>query len=595
MRKIFILMIALTGTISLLRANDSTVVNGCQADFGYSYNNMEIMCLLPCSPIQFTDYSWGIAEAVHWSWDFGDGNYSDEQNPLHVYTFPFNQDGSTGPSEITVCLKVMFADSCMSEICQTVPLTPEPEKCYVYFWPYRSDSLVYFAGTDIIMYAFEVQYPEKTISFHWDFGDGEVSDEPHPVHGYSIMGGLYTVCLTISTEESCTQTYCTDLYVGGEDTVITPDCQAGFTYSVLESYPLQYAFTDISSGDPFEWFWDFGDGSYSTEANPVHVFKEKPWYTAEKRPDNSDPSGGIIYDSIPPEDYFVPVPPEFAYMVCLTVQTLSGCSSTYCEYVAAPYDTIPVTDPCNYRIRLNTSSILGVSCSGTATANLYDPVYGVDVPSSVYWSTGTYGGYVSGLCANMPYYVILTSSEGCTVAGSFAVMDYSVPVYTFGYWSYTGIGDNYRFAYNTPDSSYQCYWDFGDGVVLEGNEVDYTVTGEMTDPVSLKVYDSNGNLVHSEQIKVANTATGVDNPVDHTTRIYPNPVSDILYLELGDNDYENIDLMIIDMTGRMVRSQRLTGNGFEPYAIDVSDLSHGLYLARIMHGNQLIGSEKFLK
>jgi hypothetical protein len=324
------------------------------------------------------------------------------------------------------------------------------------------------------------------------------------------------------------------------------------------------------------------------------VFNDQQWYE-DSVPDNTDPSTGVIYDSIFPGEYFMPIIPGNNYQVCLTIITADGCSSTYCEWIYSPYDTIIKPDPCNYRIKLSTSNILGVPCSGTATASLYDPTFGMDVPASVYWSTGTYGDYVAGLCANMPYYVILTSDGGCTVAGSFAVMDYSVPVYTFGYWSYSGIGYDYRFNYNTPDSSYQCYWDFGNGVILEGDAVDFTITDDMTDPVNLTVYDANGNLVHSEQIKVSFEPTGLTAPAVNSFRFYPNPVSDILYLELGENNYDFIDLMVFDMTGKTVRTHRLAGSSYEPYSIDVSDLPRGIYLARIMYGNRLLGSEKFVK
>ena len=49
--------------------------------------------------------------------------------------------------------------------------------------------------------------------------------------------------------------------------------KVSFTYSPkypLEGQPVQFA--DASTGTPGSWQWDFGDGSGSTERNPVHVY-----------------------------------------------------------------------------------------------------------------------------------------------------------------------------------------------------------------------------------------------------------------------------------------------------------------------------------
>jgi hypothetical protein len=52
----------------------------------------------------------------------------------------------------------------------------------------------------------------------------------------------------------------------------TINCMTAFGFSVSDSLPLTYFFKDNSKGNIMSWTWDFGDGSYSTEQNPVHAY-----------------------------------------------------------------------------------------------------------------------------------------------------------------------------------------------------------------------------------------------------------------------------------------------------------------------------------
>ena len=76
-----------------------------------------------------------------------------------------------------------------------------------------------------------------------------------------------------------------DLSTGSITTLInTPECNsmaitwlfhANFTANVTSGYtPLTVGFNDTSPGDPAptSWLWDFGDGIYSAEQNPIHTY-----------------------------------------------------------------------------------------------------------------------------------------------------------------------------------------------------------------------------------------------------------------------------------------------------------------------------------
>jgi hypothetical protein len=194
----------------------------------------------------------------------------------------------------------------------------------------------------------------------------------------------------------------------------------------------------------------------------------------------------------------------------------------------------------------------------------------------------------------MPYYVILTTDEGCRIAGSFAIMDYSVPVFPFGYWSYTGSENVHRFMYNSPDSTYRCYWEFEDGTVLQGNEITHTMS-DGNNEVELKVYDTGGNLVYSEEIRISGKATGMEEPAADAIRIYPNPVTDLLYVELGETGYGNASAVIYGIRGRKlidIDNVNFT-DGF--FRFNVNELPAGLYMIRLLYEDEVLGTGKFIK
>lgn len=55
---------------------------------------------------------------------------------------------------------------------------------------------------------------------------------------------------------------------------------ADFSANVTSgSAPLKVKFTDLSTGSPNTWLWSFGDGSSSSEKNPLHTYTMPGVYT----------------------------------------------------------------------------------------------------------------------------------------------------------------------------------------------------------------------------------------------------------------------------------------------------------------------------
>ena len=100
----------------------------------------------------------------------------------------------------------------------------------------------------------------------WNFGDGSVSTERTPLHRYTTPGS-YTVSLVVENKFGSDKKSIPGYISAG----IAP--VANFAASPRDgTAPLEVHFTDLSTGQPVVWSWDFGDGVKSSESNPTHIY-----------------------------------------------------------------------------------------------------------------------------------------------------------------------------------------------------------------------------------------------------------------------------------------------------------------------------------
>ncbi len=125
-----------------------------------------------------------------------------------------------------------------------------------------------------------LDYTPNAKEWRWDFGDGGTSTLPYPTHTYTAPG-LYTVSLTVTDWAGRTGTKTEYHFIRvTEPPTPAPTPVANFTANATTGpAPLAVQFTDASGKAPFHWWWQFGDGSSSTDANPVHTYERTGAYT----------------------------------------------------------------------------------------------------------------------------------------------------------------------------------------------------------------------------------------------------------------------------------------------------------------------------
>ncbi len=221
--------------------------------------------------LQFLDGSSGGINS--WYWDFGDGSYSTLQNPVHSFPYP-------GQFLTTLTIE---GDSCF-DYYQSIISIPEDtvQKCEAFF--IYNQSVQHQMTIDFLDLSLG-----NVVDWYWSFGDGNNSTEQNPVHSYTLPGN-YMVSLNITTIDSCTDIYTEEIWVWG-DTLL---CKSDFNFQLdtLNNTPHRYKFFDNSTGVITDWFWDFGDGTFSTLQNPTHIYETGGNYTVCLTITSND---GVLY------------------------------------------------------------------------------------------------------------------------------------------------------------------------------------------------------------------------------------------------------------------------------------------------------------
>ncbi len=205
--------------------------------------------------VQFSDLTAG---AVSWQWDFGDGNTSTLQNPLHVY----NSFGN-----YTVSLTTTTSGGCSNTI---------SKPSYIQVQPVSISLNVPAGGCIPFTYIPQatLQSLDPITSYQWDLGEpGAVFNVQNPPPYIYTNAGSYTISLTVTTASGCVQTVSIP---GGVLTGVPPT--VNFTFNPVNacaSDTISFSNTSVTTpGAAVTYLWNFGDGGTSVLQNPQHVFTD---------------------------------------------------------------------------------------------------------------------------------------------------------------------------------------------------------------------------------------------------------------------------------------------------------------------------------
>ena len=256
------------------------------ANYTYAYDT----CI--AGPVTFTDASFSDAgpnTIVDWFWEFGDGNTSSEENPVHTYSIPGN---------FPVSLTVTDINGCM--ITEIIPLPYFPAPAVIIIEPST------FIGCEPAKIFFNnLSVPiDSTYDIIWDFGDGNTSSEISPTHLYEEPG-IYDISIQITSPIGCFAESNFNDYI---TILISPDAGFSFTPESLNTFERTATFTDESLNAD-RWFYQFGESGVSFEQNPVYVFPDTGIQVITQvvtHPSGCTDTAVQTLDVIPQVRYFLP-------------------------------------------------------------------------------------------------------------------------------------------------------------------------------------------------------------------------------------------------------------------------------------------------
>ncbi len=222
----------------------------------------------------------GAEDVLSFSWDFGDGGSSSEQNPTWSYT-------QQGTYEVT--LTVTDGDGGTGTATAEIDIANRGPSAEL-TGPGEG------AQGESLDFACNATDPgDDELTWSWSFGDGETAEGSDEVsHAYTTPG-TYTVSCTVSDGDQDERTTLSVQIVNAPPVFTEVEVPAGDEGAEL----IFRASAEDPGGDAVSYSWDFGDGATAEGAEVSHAYADDGEYTVTAvASDGADESEEVLTASI---------------------------------------------------------------------------------------------------------------------------------------------------------------------------------------------------------------------------------------------------------------------------------------------------------
>ncbi|MBS1763915.1 MAG: PKD domain-containing protein, partial [Bacteroidetes bacterium] len=382
-----------------------------------------------CTPfsVNFTNSS---TNAVSYLWNFGNGATSTQANPTYTYY---------GAGNFTATLIATNSNGCKDTF-------TFPYSIHVKQTPSARFNFTPSAGCTPLNVSFaSVSSNLNNPTYSWNFGNGNTATTQNASTVYADSG-TFNVTLLVTNANGCFDDSVRTIRVN-----LSPTALAA-TSDTAGCSPYTVTFSNNSTNG-VSYSWNFGDGSTSTDAVPVHTYSTAGNYTVTLEATNSN---GCKNTFVLPYSIHVNQTPKASFNKSKT----SGC--------------VPLT------VNFTNTSTNAIGAS-------YSWNFGNSQTSSSANASTTFA-----TAGNYTVWLTVTSPQGCIDSISQTVTVYDLPTASASTTDTLGCTPHTVHFTNASANATSYLWNFGNGATSTAQTPTYTYTSGGTYTVTLIATNANG-------------------------------------------------------------------------------------------------------